>query len=263
MANSLLMKDPLLYDVAAAAHVLSLATKTPSIDAAHHLRQHPGILATGLERAAADDLLQRFLEKNIAAVVVPDSDLKTPPKAVLVSTLELQPLALTLQGPNGPAHVPWEQIAVISTCILRVNSARTVTAKEGPSAGEKILKTSILLTTGIPLPMGKTRDVRKTVTDSDTQFFLDLFFRSTPLRIRLRADTTHYDFLGTEKAMSATENFRTLTIRLARLATNAIRNKSTQIWIEHQPVAPVVCESEAIFDQECRWLMALSKQNQA
>jgi hypothetical protein len=245
-------------DVGSLSQVLGKILHEPALDVASRWRRQPGVLATGLSSVEGQALKAVLLEQNIPVLLVPEKSFLSVSAPVFTSGLDPDGQHLTFRFPQKQVIATWSELKVISLLCVKTPSSKIIKEKQGPSVQEKFIKTGILLTTGVPLPMSRSKEVEKIVTVSDTDFFVDILLAKEPTRIRLDPDQIFFDFLGKEKSMTALENLRTTVKQIISKAAQAKRNPAIETWLNNQPLASFVRESEPEFDEECRWLWALA-----
>lgn len=224
---------------------LAAARKTPLQDQMPAAKGAWGIVAENLDEAHAENLVNELRKSSVECSVILESSLVSIPAA--------QPL-----GRIDPATL--EQPFLIAAAGVTVTSTTTRTIKEGPTAGQKMLNTAILLGTGLPIKLGgKERTIEKKQTTSDCIYYLDLIFNE-PLR-HLRVDAQHFDysFLKERKLYQVFGNFKLLVEDMVRAAPAALRNHGTKVLLEGKPIQTMGYDSLEDLDREIRWLLTLQK----
>src|SRR5205823_2226747 len=118
------------------------------------------LLAENLSEEESKALQSRLHAAGLDTLAIPQTEIVVLPAP--------QPLA------QFSPIIP-EQILLVAAAGITVTSTTTRQVKEGPSAAQKILNAGILMTTGLPIKIGKQeRIVEKTQQRSDLLFYLDI-----------------------------------------------------------------------------------------
>ncbi len=211
------------------------------MDAAQAVKKTRGIVAEDMEQKEAEDLLFRLTECGLSDSIVPSE-----------SVLALPPAA-----PRKDIQVPPERLHLIAAACYKVVSSKTVKTKEGPSGAEKVAKIGILLATGLPLPMGRSKEVEKKQETTELACVLELFLKDPPERFTVEVPTFDFSFLKERMLYNVFGNFKIIVEDLVRMAPAALRSKGTRILLEGRPVATMGYESAADLERECRWLLTV------
>lgn len=242
-----------------AASVIAKLRKIPLQDAVHEIKPRWGLIEENADEASAMQLVQLLKDAGLGARMIPQSTVAPHQKPSTATALRL-----TLQGPEvSPKKdewhlMPWDSIALLGAAIIKEKSMKTLTERVGPSMQEKLIKTGIMLATGLPLPSARPKTVETKVEQKDIFFFLDIFLRGSSLRIRFDAKSLDYKFLGPKMEMGSQTNFRVLLKELIAGAPTALRNEGVRFLTAEKPAVSEGYDSERDFSAECRWLMTLS-----
>jgi len=232
--------------------------KIPYSDAARRARRGWGFLGEGLSEAQADGFSAALAEAGIASLRLPDSGLRRLPEASPAAGMSFGPDAVSLRLGDGREEVlPFARAAIVAAAAIEVTDVRKVTETEGPTAAQKAMRAGIMLATGLPLGLGKSKEVVKEQRSTDLLFFMDIVGKDPPVRFRVDARRFDFSCLAREMAMGAVVNFRALLSRLARSAPTAVRNKGCRILLAGQPAASMGYETLDDLDRELRWLANL------
>ena len=131
--------------------------------------------------------------------------------------------ALPAVEPAGTLDaLPAAQPVLIAVAGITVTTTTTRTEKKGPSGGQKLASTAIMMTTGLPIKIGgRKRSVEKTHEEQSLAFYADLYYED-PSR-RLQIDSSRFDFscLGPRMLYQAQGNLKLLIGDLVRSCTGS------------------------------------------
>ena len=247
MANAVLLGSPEDFELLEIARVLAGVLKVPLQDATTRAKRKWGILVENVDSSEAGRLAGQFQEAGLPVKVVPQDSLAILP----------EPQILSRTGGETLEKIAGERISLVAAAGFKRISTTTTRVEEGPGAGVKALKLGILVTTGLPLPLGRKRVVEKTQEQSELVFYLDVFLNNPPGRWRVDAQSFDYSFLKERKLYQILGNFRLLVGDIAARTPNALRNRGTRILLENKPIREMGYESLRDLEQESRWLLSL------
>ena len=255
--SAVVLTNPEPFDPVSVARTLAEIDKQPYLDIIPHIRRGWGVLREGLEASAAADLCQQLSQAGLGVAVVPAERVVVPRPAKDVKGFRAESDGFSfVPPPNGERkQVPWPYLELVAVGALRSSSSRTVREKQGPSVGAKLAATGLMLATGLPIPIGRTKVVERKIETVDYEFVLDVFVRGSHLRMRVDPTTLDYSFLGDRKSLGRMDNFRTLMADFGRLAPQALKNKGVHGVLAGKPASAIGYENEGELDRECRWLL--------
>ena len=225
------------------ARALAQAHKTPAIDQTLPAKRAWGILAEHQSEPSAQVLQQSLAAAGLPCRVISENEIPPLPEAKAMAHME--PIAA-------------ERIILLGAAAVSFSTVSTKTVKEGPSAAQKIINTTVSMSTGIPLKLGgKTRVVEKTTTQTDRQFYLDIVLRDPLERRRISADHFDYSCLKERKGYQSFANFRLIIDDFMLQAPAAKLNHGIRILREKKPVVEMEYVSLADFERELRWRLTL------
>ena len=147
-------------------------------DAGRAARHAWGILGEGLNEDTAALILERCALYGLGAVKVPTALIPVlePPvkikKAVFAAENFNYADGGSLAGSESSGN-----ILILSAAPVKEVTTRTVTTTEGPTAQEKAVRFGIMAVTGLPLGLGKSKEVKKEIKGSEVSFCLDIVLR--------------------------------------------------------------------------------------
>lgn len=258
-AYTVLLADPAGADMGALAHFFAAEKKIPLIDAQRLARRSWGFLGRDLDDSAAYALVQSAGTAGMKAMVVENKDVSplTEPSSTHGVVFEENRMTLSVGIPSTPRTIDLSQIQLLSVASLRRDTFVTKTTKEEASTGKRIVGIGILLATGIPTGLGKSKESQKTVAETEWVLFLDIFGGGG----RWRVVPSGFDFsgLGPEKGSVGPDNLRRLLALLHRRSPSALLNRGARFWLEGRPLNTAGYDEPSDVDQESRWLLTLAK----
>lgn len=256
---AVLLRDPRGAEFPLVSKILGDFLNVPAIDAQHKARDAWGFLGEKLSAEEAQRLAAGAQAAGAPARVVPDSELAVSPPSQSANGggPENDVLRLTLGLPAREKRIPLVDLTLIAILPFREESTSTVILKEGPSAGERAAKMTLLMTTGIPLPMGKSTEIKKTVTTGDLTVFADLFTATE----RFRVDAGHFGFsgLGESKTWNGLENLKRFIKIILERRPDVPLNRGARWVMENKTLATAGYSDRGQFEKECRWLLTLAR----
>ncbi|MBL0058337.1 MAG: hypothetical protein IPP35_04360 [Elusimicrobia bacterium] len=256
---TVLLSDPAGADPGALARFFAARQKIPMIDAQRTARHSWGFLGRDLPEPEALALVQSASAAGLPAMAVETKDVSVlgPPSSAHGAVFEGDLMNVAVGIPSTIRPLPLSSLQVLSVASLRKDVMVTKTVKEEVSGGRKLVGLGIMLTTGIPVGMGKAKEVQQTTTATEWVMFLDIFGDGG----RWRAVPSAFDFsgLGAEMGAGGPENLRRLLVLLHRLAPGALLNRGARWWLEGRPLGNAGYDEPSDVDQEARWLLTLSR----
>lgn len=231
------------------ARVLGAAVKTDPDTAALAARRCWGLLGAGLDAAAA-----AALEEQCGIFAVPviklASDLPSLPPPVPVKKVNFENGLAVFSAGTGPVSCLPGAISVLAAAPIKEEFFRTVTATEGPSSGAKAMRLGIMAVTGLPIGLGKSREVKKNVKSSELSFYMDVVLDGGRVRLRLASDDLDFSGLKEKKTYSSQVNFRLLCSELAAFAPAAFKNAGLRAMLAGRPLLLLGYDSLADLEKE-------------
>ena len=256
---TVLFADPAGADLGVIAKFFAAEKKIPMIDAQRLARRSWGFLGRDLDESSAHALVQSAGAVGMKAIVVDNKDVPhlVEPASAHGVGFEEKRLILSEGIPPTPRPLDLSDIRLLSVASLRRDTFVTKNTKEEASTGKRIVGIGILLATGIPTGLGKSKESQKTVAETEWVLFLDIFGGGG----RWRVVPAGFDFsgLGAEKGAVGPDNLRRLLVLLHRLAPSALLNRGARYWLDGRPLNTAGYDEMSDVDQESRWLLALAK----
>lgn len=228
-------------------------------EAARAARYSWGFLGEDLDEAKAQELLRLCAVYGVETVKLPASELPKLEAPLRVTKLALEQDDLIYTEPNGESDtLPKENVLALSAAPIKAETSRTVTAKEGPSMQERAVRLGIMAVTGLPIGMGKSKEVKKEIKSSETSFYMDLVLKNGG-RLRFCSDDFDFSCLAAEKTYASQLNFRLMAARLAAFAPKALKNAGLWAIIESKPLSTLPYDSLEDFEIESLRLLTLAR----
>jgi hypothetical protein len=254
---TVLLADSAGADAGVLARFFSAEKGIPLIDAQRLARRAWGFLGENLDETSARALAEKAVGAGIKSTVVAVTEVpaRIDPVSVHGAFFSEGQVDLRVGIPSVSCPIELSRIRLLSVANLRRDSLVTKTTKEESSTGRKILGLGVMLTTGIPIGLGGSKESKKTVTETEWFLFLDLFAEGK----RWRLAPAGFDFsgLGADKGAAGPDNLRRLLIQFQRNAPQALLGRGAREWMAGRPFS--VYDDESDLDRESRWLLALEK----
>ena len=240
---ALILRDRESRDPMVLAKALAAARETPVQDQVLSAKAAWGIVAEDLSEPEARTLAQALRSSGIACGVGPTAALAALPAVERAGTLDALPSA---------------DPVLVAVAGITVTTTTTRKEKKGPSSGQKLASTAIMMTTGLPIKIGGRKgSVEKSQEEQSLAFFADLYYED-PSR-RLQIDGSRFDFscLGQRMLYQAQGNLKLLIGDLVQAAPEAWLNHGTQVLLEGRPIRTMGYRSLEDLEREARWLLTL------
>lgn len=247
------------------AQVIARFTGGVAIDARQKAKTAWGFLGENLSEDEARRLAAVSAEMGVAARVVPGASVVHPPAPVPVHWLRAAPEGLFyIPGTTEKAErpVPWESVRLLSAAPLKETTTFTKTVKEGPTPGERAVGLGIMMVTGLPVGMGKSKEVKKTTSQTELFMYLDVFAQAPegPLRLHVDGQKFNYGALGDAKGHDIFGNLRLLMQGVhGGLPPATLRNHGVRGMLAGKPLSSLGYETQNDYEKEIRWLLTISK----
>ena len=257
---SVIAADERLPDFILLSKIISESRGLNREDAGRAARHAWGFIGEGLERAGADELLERCGIYGVKAVKMAASDLAAlkPPLYIRKAVFSGGIFNYT-DGNSLAGAAEKDEVLVIAAAPVKEETTKTVKTTEGPAGAERAIRFGIMAVTGLPIGLGKTREVKKQVKSSELSFCMDLVLRTNDLRLRLRSDDFDFSCLREKKTYSSQLNFRLMCTELSAFAPHALKNAGLTAILESKPLTLLPYDTMADLEKELLRLSAICK----
>lgn len=239
-------------------NALNKICKVPVYQAASQIANCWGIVTDDLNETVARELAGELEILGIDTKVIPKENMVKLPEVESLVKIEIQENVLSIFI-DGKEHetVTWDKITLIAAAKIEHTEIETTVTKEGPSTGTKIARIGIMVTTGLPIGIGKTKEVKKTKRKHIGKFYIDLFLKD-PYR-RLRIDAEKFDYTCLEKRMlnNLYSNFRLLVSVFKNKAIQAALNSGALFYLNSQPIKPLAYGSLSDLTREAQAIITI------
>jgi hypothetical protein len=259
---SVLLAKPELPPLEKVAEVLARFAGGPVFDARMKAKHAWGFLGEKMSDADADRLSAVAGELGFETRVLPAEKIAVLPRPTPVHWMRATPegVVYTVGTYTDERTCSWDRLRLLAAGGLKEQTTTVKTIKEGPSANERAVKIGITMVTGIPLGFGGgTKEVKKTVHETELFLHMDLLFDGAegPLRLSVLGQQFNYAALGEARTASVLINFRTLLQSVDKFAGPALRNKGAAILLAGQPLNLCGYEGTGGYEKEMVWLLSL------
>lgn len=258
----ILAESERLPDFTLVTEITANFLKLNRAEAALAARHSWGFLGEDLDEGKAQELLRLCAVYGIGTVELSAPELPKLEAPLRIKKLTLEQDSLIYTEANGESDtLPKEDVKVLAAAPIRIETTRMVTAKEGPSTQERAVRLGIMAVTGLPIGLGKSKEVTKAVKSSETAFHMDIILKNTG-RLRFCSDDFDFSYLAAEKTYSSQLNFRLMAARLAAFLPKALKNAGLWAIIESKPLSALPYDSIEDFEIESLRLLALTRLKQ-
>jgi len=261
MAFWVITADEKLPEFTALTQVLGTAFKLDYNTAAATARHSWGVLGRNLDETAAENLASRCSEAGLRTLKFPGPPPPLPAAERIKKAVFENGAALFTGGANLSLTAAPGDITVIAAAPIKEETSRMVKTTEGPSGQEKAIRMGVMAVTGLPIGLGKSREVNKEVKSSESSFYLDIVL-AAGRRLRLNSGDFDFSCLKEKKTYSSQMNFRVFCAELAAFAPQAFKNAGLRAILEARPLTPLPYDSLADLETETLRLV-LAKRGQA
>ena len=270
---SVLAADDKLPDFILSTKIIAESRGLNREDAGRAARHAWGFLGENLSGDGAALVLERCGLYGLGAVKVPTALIPAlePPvnikKAVFAAGNFNYADGGSLAGSEGAG-----EIIILAAAPVKEETTRTVTTTEGPSGQEKAVRLGIMAVTGLPIGLGKSKEVKKEIKGSEVSFCLDIVLRADQFpsarpanagalrRLRLSSNDFDFSCLKEKKTYSSQTNFRLICAELAAFAPSALKNAGLLAILEGRPLAVLPYETAGDLEKETLRLAILTAQ---
>ena len=274
---SVLAADDKLPDFILLTKIIAESRGLNREDAGRAARHAWGFLGEGLSADGAALVLERCALYGLRAIKVQTAMVPAlqPPVNIKKSVLAAGNFNYADGGSLAGSETS-DDILVLAAAPVKETTTRTVTAAEGPSGQEKAVRLGIMAVTGLPIGLGKSKEVKKEVTSSEVSFCLDIVLRTEnppsarfgnagarPAALRrLRLCSGDFDFscLREKKTYSSQSNFRLICAELAAFAPRALKNAGLTALLAGTTLAVLPYETADDLEKETLRLAILAAQ---
>lgn len=237
-------------EFAALARVFGAAFKLDPASAAFAARHSWGVLGENLDEAAAGELSECCAGFGIAARTLPYPPPPLPEAEIIKKAVfENGSVSFTGGARLALTAAPGD-IAVLAAAPIKEETLQIVKTKEGPSDKEKAVRFGIMAVTGIPIGLGKSKEVKKEIKSSELSFYLDILLAAGPRRLRLTSENFDFSCLKEKKTYASQLNFRLFCAQLAAFAPDALKNSGLRAILEGRPLTLLNYDSLADLEKE-------------
>jgi hypothetical protein len=228
-------------------------------DARQKSRRAWGFLGENLSETEASRLASVAAEAGVAARVVPAETVPLP-DPLPIHWLRAAPEALFyIPGTTETAErkVAWDRVALVAAVPLKETISHVKVVKEGPSGAQRAVGFGLMAVTGLPIGMGKSKEVKKVTQETELFLYLDVFAMGAegPLRLHVDGQKFNYAVLGEARRPDIMGNFRLLLQSLDRSVAAGARNHGARGMLAGTPLAALGYETAGDYEKELRWLL--------
>lgn len=237
---------------------LNKVSKVPVYKVASQIANCWGIVADDLNETVARKLAGELEISGIDTKVIPKESIVKLPEIESLDKIEIQEDVLSIFiDEKEDETVTWDKITLIAAAKIEHTEIETTVTKKGPGAGAKIARMGIMMTTGMPIGIGKTKEVKKTKKIYKSNFYIDLFLKDPRRRLRIDAEKFDYTCLKERMLYNLYGNFRLLISVLKNKATQAALNSGALFYLDPQSINPPAYGSLSDLTREARAIITI------
>jgi len=254
------------------ARAIAKATGKIAFDVTRELREDAGILASGLTKEQADQLVGALSQVNVRAFALAESSVIRFPEPAFLETariggdaLEVDDLRDARNARIGKITVPYADIVLLVTALVKTTTEKRVV--EPRSDG-------YIAPAGHPLGMAGTfgdlarrrtrypsadelRPHVRIETHSEYDHFLDIFAVEPAHQLRLNASTFNFVQTGLDMQPSSIANLGQFIEHFAVHCSRAQIDPSIRHILDGSPHTNLKCGSPAQYDAYLSWRVQL------
>jgi hypothetical protein len=250
------MADP-TADATKIADAIAAARKVPLIDVAREARTCWGLVGHQRPEEECRALVEALAARGIQAVFVPTDQLPKLPPARSSRKIEIDDAGFRCFLSSGATPtIPWSAVSFVAAAIVKDVTVTTETKTEGPSKSEKLIRMSITLATGIPIPGGRTRTVQVRRENTQLQAVLDIALEKPAGRFRMMADSLDTSYLGKRRGFDSMGNFKMVVEDAAGRVANDRLNRGARMFRDKGNLSQMGYDTLADLEREERWMLA-------
>ena len=268
MADSyhVLAREELSVPRPAVSRAVAHATGRVAFDVARELRRRIGVLADGLSREAAEQLVAALAQVGVRAFALEDDQVVRFPDPGFLETARLGPDALIVsdlrdaeQKPIGSANVPYGDIVLLATAMVTTETKRKVSEPDHLTGGGGLIAAHAVTRGIIPLwPLhGNAKPARRTERRLESDYFLDLFAVEPARHLRLNAGTFNFVQTGLKMEPTSIANLRRFIEAFVPRCDQAIIDPSVRHVLDGSPQTDLRCDGLEQYDAYLAWRVQL------
>ncbi|GAB4030101.1 MAG: hypothetical protein Fur0012_05470 [Elusimicrobiota bacterium] len=184
-----------------------------------------GFLGINLSFEKAAATVEACASLGIKSAIKSSDEIPVLKAAVDIKKIVFSESFLIYENQGIQLKTELKDLKLMAYAPLASETIKIIKEKQGPGAGEKAMRLGIMMATGLPIGLGKSKEVAKEVRQSETALYLELIFADG---IRLRINSEHFDFscLDEQKGYSSQTNFKNLCLKLSQAAPSAWKNSA-------------------------------------
>lgn len=252
----LLMDDPTAA-VRIVAEAIAAARQVPVIDVTREARSCWGLVGENRPEEEATRLVAALKERGIESRNIPSANLPPLAGVQIVRKIEADENGFRCRMSRGETPlIPWPAPAFAAAAIINSSTYTNETKVEGPSKSEKLIRMSISMATGIPLPGGRSRTVQVRKEHTTQIGVLDIALEKPAGRLRLEADRLDSSYLGSRRTYDSMGNFKLVVADVAERVGAERLNRGARLIVAKGNLSTMGYDNLKEFEREERWITA-------
>jgi hypothetical protein len=231
-------------DLRRASQILATILGDVRLDVLKSLQACPGILAVGLDRAAAQSAVNQLTAAGMPVFAMPQSKIISPPPVVDLLKGEVRPDGFAIDGVEGAMVLPWDQIILIDSMRVKGEKQVKVMETEEPRMTARGGRTSYRVT-------------RKTRREMVWQEFFDAVCYDPWVHVRVNRDTFRFAATGLPVHPTREQNFQAFVVVFKARCTNALEGPGMALLFDGKPETRGQVASLKAYDNHILWEVQL------
>lgn len=252
-------KEERLPNIQKTAQVLVKSRNMILYEALSFSAKSYGFLAENMDIEEIKKIMQVCEEYSLKADYCTGEKVPVLNPALEIKKASFLDSLILFESGNSEIKYDLKDLKIMAYAPICEESIKVIKDKQGPQAAEKAIRLGIMMTTGIPIGLGKSKEISKEIKKRETYLYLDLIF-SDNVRIRINSENFDFSCLKEEKGYSSQINFKNFCLKIAQKAEKTWKN--TAIFDLLEGALSPTLKYETLSDlekEEKRLLLAQSK----
>ncbi len=252
-----LLNDDPIGSAKMIAQALAAARKVPVLDVTREARSCWGLVGEFRPEEEAIATVAALKELGIPSTMVLTAHLFPLAGVQIARKIEIEAGGFRCKMSRGMTPlIPWSAPSFLAGAIIKTSSFKNVERREGPSKSEKLIRMSITMATGIPIPGGRTRTVNTRQETTSVMAVLDIGLDKPAGRIRMEGDRIDLSYLGDRRTYDSLGNFKIMISEAAaRMAPENVNFGARTIMAKPSATNPGY-DNLGELEREEKWMMA-------
>jgi len=229
---NVIIKEEKIPKLQIIANIISEFNGITNYEAIQKANKISGFIGEGLSEEDAKKLISICEKNRISTIKIPEDEMPKIKNPININSIIINPEKIEF---NGEIHLSCnkEDIVIITYIPLKYIQSKQIISREGPSATQKIIRLGIMATTGIPIGLGKNKEIKKEIKNTEITLYMDIILKDET-HLRMNSDHFDFSFLKDEKTYSSQINFKIMSKKIALICPKALKNPALYDLIENK-----------------------------